>query len=106
MKAINKAFVLDLKEIFDFSSKTELMKNLKVFKCKRNFVSNFSLESIQKDEFYYILKKHNIYHVLLDNTLLSFSINKSIYSAYFFDYFITEQEIRKEKLIEIMKVSN
>lgn len=105
MKQINKKFLPHLKELFDFSSKAELMKNLKVFKCKRNSTCSYSFENIQKDEFYYVLIKNDLFNVVLENTLLTFSSKKSINAAYCYDYFMTEKEIRKEKLIKIQQVS-
>jgi len=106
MKQINKTFMPHLKKLFDFSSKAELMKNLKSLKCKRNFTSDYSFETLQKDELYYVIKKNNLYHVVLENTLLTFSSKKSINAAYIYDYFITEEQLRKEKLIKIQQVSN
>lgn len=106
MKQINKKFMLHLKEIFDISSKAELMKNLKVLKCKRNFTDDYSSDKLNKDELYYVLIIDNFYSVLLENTLLTFTSRKSILEAYFYDYFMTEKEMRKEKLIKIQQVSN
>ena len=105
MKQINKTLMFNLKEFFDFSSIDELMKNLKEFKCKRNLTCNYD-ESLQKDEFYFVLKKNNSFHVVLDNTLLTFSSEKSKNAAFIYDYFITEQQLRKEKLFKIQQVSS
>jgi hypothetical protein len=69
MKSIDKLFMIFLKNYFN-CSENELMNNLKKFTCKRNFTCNFSFENIQKDEFYYIIKKNNLYHVVLENTLI------------------------------------
>jgi hypothetical protein len=104
MKQINKTFLPHLKEFFDFSTKAELMKNLKVFKCKRNFRSEFLSDKLNKDELYYVIFKSNFYQVLLDNSLFPLSDQKRSY-CYFYNYFMTESEMRKAKLIKLQQVS-
>jgi len=105
MKQINKKFLIFLKNYFN-CSENELMNNLKKIKCKKKYYCNYSFASINKDEFYYILIKNNLYHVVFENTILTFSCKKSKNDAYIYDYFLTEQEMRREKLIQIQQVSS
>ena len=90
MKQINKTLVDKLKIILN-CSENELMKKLVEHKCIRNYTDN-NLH-FKKNEFYYVLKNtdSSYYDVLIDYTIISFSLNKSKYTAYFYDYFSTEK---------------
>ena len=104
MKLIKKSLLITLKSIFECSEK-EVMKKLVVFNCKRNY-TNENSQNIQKDEFYYVIIDYPFYTVLTKKSLMSLSIDKAINYDYFYDYFLTEQQLRKEKLIQIQQVSS
>lgn len=104
MILIKKSLLITLKSIFECSEK-EVMKKLVVFNCKRNY-TNENSQNIQKDEFYYVIIDYPFYTVLTKNSLMSLSIDKAINYEYFYDYFMTEKETRREKLIKILQVSN
>jgi len=104
MKQIDKTLLFNLKTTFDCSEE-EFIKTLVVFKCKKKY-TDYNLKKIQKDEFYYVIVNYPFYTVLTKNSLMSFSIDNAINFEYFYDYFMTEKEVRNEKLKKIHQVSS
>lgn len=104
MKKIDKTHLI-IMCITKNCSEDELMKKLEVFKCKRNY-TDFYHHKLKKDELYYVIMKNSNCIVLNKSSLMQFSIDKSINCEYFYDYFMTAHEMRKEKLIKIQQVSN
>ena len=104
MKKINKIQIHLLKSILK-CSEAEVMKNLEEFKCKRNYTDLY--QNLQKNKFYYATTVYqNMYAVISNDSLVFFSIINCDSNYYFFDYFMTETEMRNEKLIKLQQISN